>query len=263
MTLKTVVVTDDFSTNNFHDARDVYTGFWSWTPTAPPALHLPFQSTIEQGALSVPEAGLGWWDLRHSVQDGFTSARVWADIASANDYEDMQAVVGWMGLGIIVSLKPGEQPKATAMPSPKATPNPQSNASGFSGGPVTQFSDTTPELALDIFSPGVSSRHPNSGPGNVGRAAIAPGRVELIFTPDGAITVTGPDGTQLAGSTDDVADYINEPNNPLYPFVNVQPGVGADNLVLSAWGYEIDYPVPPPVPGTVVAGQGATGALRH
>lgn len=257
MTPKTLTVTDNFSVNNFHDARDVYFGLWSWTPMAPPVQQPQYQSAIEPGALTVAPAGLTWWDGRHSPQDGFTSAKVWAEIATAADQEDMQVLVGWQGQPLLVSLKEeGEVPKAGA------SPNPQSNAPGFSGGPVTPFNATTPQLALDVFGTAHSSFHGNMGPGNIARAPIAPGRVELVFTPDGNIVVTGPDGTQLTYATDpeSVAEYLAD---PLYPFVSTLPGVGSTPIVLSAWGYEIDYPVPPPVPGTVIAGQGRTGALRH
>lgn len=244
-----VIYTDDFSTNRFDRLGTAYFTDATWVPTVPPA-QSPYQATVSPGALVVPSTGLEWWGWPFTgaqkpvtpgpLPSSFTSAKVWADVAAVQEVAGMMIEVGFLAGPVFVGA-----PRPPLIGSTTQG----IRAEGVAGGP---YVDTTGAsmLGVDFNAPG------EAAPGSVNRGT-ALGRVTLTLTPEGAVTVVGPDGTVLTGSVAPTTVESWEAK-PVVPYVHVAPGNAS--ATLSAWGYEIDYPPPP---STVQFMGGASGALRR
>lgn len=215
-----------------------------------------FGFSVGGGRLTVPwNSVIEWWDMRHWPQEGFATARVWADIEQINDLGNAEVLVGFAGFPVFASL--------SVIPSSSGFW--EVNNDGVSGGLIRSGGAGYLELNANY-----GENRPNGFPLRLGPNAVpraqSTGHLELVLNGTGPLSVTLPDGTTNTFVVPSGALTYWLTQKRLYPMAI---GVGSDltsgdpPLILSQWGYEIDYPVPPPpVTGLIKPGTMKGGAVR-
>lgn len=221
-----------------------------------------FGFSVSGGHLTLPwNSVVEWWDTRHHLELGFSTARVWADIEQIHDLGQAQVLVGFAGFPVFASLSIG--PSSGFV---------EDNNDGVSGGPIRSGGDYL-ELNCNYGESRPSGFPTRLGPDAVARAPLTSGRVQLTLSGLGPLSVTTPDGAVNSMTVPSgVLSYWLSRRQVGGAFQGIFPmciAAGSQTtssdppLILSEWGYEIDYPVvPPPETGLIKPGTMKGGAVR-